>query len=143
MPTPHEHTGRDDVWTTALSLTRGPPRSAPPSFRKSDVVERVEASLRTVLGVVTTMADDGWLLSGTPRGSSRRYAGAPALLGGPAADVREVLPGDLSDSVGVGTVADRLDTDPPTAYAALRTTPAAIGDRGGGWHLLEECGARE
>ncbi len=89
------------------------------------MVERVEASPRTVLGVLTTMVDDGWLLARDRGGGARRYAGSPAPVGEPASEVRAVLPSDRSDSVTHGTVADRLDTDRPTAYAALRTTPAA------------------
>lgn len=123
MGSPHEHTGRDGVWTTALSLACDPP--SPPTFKKADVVERVEASPRTVLGVLTTMVDDGWLLARDRGSAARRYAGSPALVGEPAGEVRAVLPSDRSDSVTLGTVADRLDTDRRTAYAALRTTPAA------------------
>jgi hypothetical protein len=112
MGSPHEHTGRDGVWTTALSLARDPPGlGAAPTFTKADVVERVEASLRTVLGVLTTMVDDGWLLARDRGGGARRYAGSPAPVGEPASEVRAVLPSDRSDSVTLGTVADRLDTD--------------------------------
>jgi hypothetical protein len=122
----------------ALSLACDPP--SPPTFKKADVVERVEASPRTVLGVLTTMVDDGWLLARDRGGAARRYAGSPALVGEPAGEVRAVLPSDRSDSVTLGTVADRLDTDRRTAYAALHTTPAASrrsSYRGGGWHLLD------
>ncbi len=90
-----------------------------------------------LLGVLTTMVDDGWLLVEDPAGVARRYAGSPALVGEPASEVRAVLPSDRSDSVTHGTVADRLDTDRPTAYAALRTTPAARGGRVAGWHLSD------
>ena len=141
MARPHEHTARDGVWSTALSLARDPPGpGAAPIFTKADVVERVEASPRTVLGVLTTMVDDGWLLVEDLAGVARRYAGSPALVGEPAGEVRAVLPSDRSDSVTLGTVADRLETDRRTAYAALRTTPAASrrsSYQGGGWHLLD------
>jgi hypothetical protein len=81
-------------------------------------------SPRTVDGVLSTMVKHEWLSTGRDNGT---YHGTTALHDEPDGDVLSVLPKGREVPVDLETVAERLETDRLTGFAALKQAQQA-------WH---------